>query len=158
MTCAQVALACELWREIAPCVGQRTTRGERAAWWHLGEIRGGAWDRDQHLLLAMQTRCCIEEGERVGVARAVKEGLRAALLHDPAPVHHHDLVAQAGNQTQIVGDHQDTGPKIVLQLTQEAYDLGLYRHIKGGCGFVRNQQVGLTQQGHRDHDALTHAA
>ena len=140
-----MALAGELWRKRAACVGQRATRGKRAARGHLGEIGGGTGDRDQRVLFAVQTGCGIQEGERIGVARVVKQGLRAALLHDPATVHHHDLVAQSGNQSQVMGDHQDASPKIVLQSAQEAHDLGLNGHVEGRCRFVGNEQVRLTQ-------------
>ena len=43
---------------------------------------------------------------------------------------------------------------LLHQRAQEAEDLGLDRHIEGGGRLVGDDQVGLRQQRHRDHEPL----
>jgi hypothetical protein len=47
---------------------------------------------------------------------------------------------------------------VLLQLGHQVQDLRLRRHVERRRRLVRDQQVGIVDQGHRDHHALPHAA
>jgi hypothetical protein len=51
-------------------------------------------------------------------------------------------------------------PKLPLvdQVSQQAQDLRLHRHIKGGCRFVGKQNLRFTGESDREGDALAQAA
>ncbi|MNL76534.1 hypothetical protein D3C87_2025170 [compost metagenome] len=57
-----------------------------------------------------------------------------------------------------MGDHDDRGIELALQLVQQRHDLRLHRHIQCGGRLIGNQQLGPAQQCHGDHHALAHAA
>jgi hypothetical protein len=52
------------------------------------------------------------------VGRA-EQGARGSLLDDPPRVHHEDLVAGAGDDTQVVSDEQDGEATLGAQIEQQ---------------------------------------
>jgi hypothetical protein len=88
---------------------------------------------------------------------------REELVHGPllghlAGVHDDDVVRDLGNDPEVVGDHDDRGLELLLQGPHQPEDLCLRRHVERRGRLVRDQQVGLVDQRHRDHHALAHAA
>ena len=69
-----------------------------------------------------------------------------------------DLVGDVGDDAQVVGDDDDRGVELGLELPDEVEDLRLDGHVERGGRLVGDQQRGAVDQGHRDHDALAHAA
>jgi hypothetical protein len=63
-----------------------------------------------------------------------------ACLHHIAGIQHHHMIAQLGNNTEIVGDIKDRSLQFIAQLADQAGDLRFQGYIQGGCRFVRNQQ------------------
>ena len=57
-----------------------------------------------------------------------------------------------------MGDQDRRHAEIALQVTQKVHDLGLHGHVQRRCRLIRDQQVWLAQQRHRNHHALAHAA
>jgi hypothetical protein len=57
-----------------------------------------------------------------------------------------------------MGDQQDRHAEAFLHLVQQVEDLRLDRHVERGGRFVRDQQLRVAGQRHRDHHALAHAA
>ena len=57
-----------------------------------------------------------------------------------------------------MGDKQDGGAEFLFQVVHEPEHLGLDRHVQGGGGLVRDQQLRTAGKGHGDHDALAHTA
>src|SRR3712207_3579722 len=80
-------------------------------------------------------------------------------LHDALPIlHHQDVVGDLGHHTEIVGDEHDRGAEVALQVHDQIEDLRLHRHVEGRGRLVGDQQLGVVDEGHRDHRALPHTA
>ena len=54
-----------------------------------------------------------------------------------------------------MSDEQYRHAQFLTQPVENVEDLSLYRDVKGGRGFVCDQQFGRTDQSHRDDDTLT---
>ena len=52
-------------------------------------------------------------------------------------------------------NEQVSESQFLLQVFQQVDDLGLYRHIQGGDGFVADNQLRAQDQGSRNADPLT---
>ena len=63
-----------------------------------------------------------------------------------------------GDDAQVVGDEDDAHLVLVAQLVDEVEDLHLRRHVESRRRFVGDQDARLADEGHGDHDALTHTA
>src|SRR5438034_1360181 len=60
---------------------------------------------------------------------------------------------------EVVGSDEEIGkPESFLKFEEEVQDLCLDRHVKGGDGFVRNDQTGMQGKCAGDADTLTLAA
>src|SRR3546814_8394439 len=90
--------------------------------------------------------------------RAIEDVAHRPLLDHAAGVHHHDPVAESGNDAEVVGDHDDGGAEIALQVGQQIEDLRLDGDVEGGGRLVGDQQVRLAEQRHGNHHALAHTA
>ena len=55
---------------------------------------------------------------------------------------------------KIVGDEQQPHPLFAFQLCQKVQDLRLNGHVQRRCRFIRDQNVRLVGQRHRDHHPL----
>ena len=55
-------------------------------------------------------------------------------------------------------DEQHRHAGFALELLHQRQNLRLYRDIKRGCRLIRNQQVRLVRQRHRDDDTLALSA
>src|SRR4051812_7422513 len=99
-----------------------------------------------------------EQADGVGVLRRREQLVHRRALDDLAGIHHRDLVADFGDDAEIVGDQDDGGAAGRLQLAHQLEDLRLQRDIERGGWLVRDQQPRVAGERHRDHDALAHAA
>ena len=81
-----------------------------------------------------------------------------AVFHGTSGIHHQHLIADTGDHTQVMGDHNNRRVELILQLIEQRHDLRLHRHIQRRGRFIRNQQLRLAQQRHRNHNALAHPA
>ncbi len=134
-------------------------RVERASRRHVDQARRRALDRDQPLAaLPVDPRHRAEQTPGVRVLRPVEDVLRGAVLDRAAGVHHLDVVGQLGDHAEVVGDDDDGGVELTLQVPDQVQDLRLHGHVEGGGRLVRDQQVGVAGQRHRDHRALPHTA
>jgi hypothetical protein len=79
-------------------------------------------------------------------------------LGDAARVHDAERVAHARHHAEGVGDEDDRGAKPDREFLDDLEDLGLDGDVEGARGLVRDQDLGVAGQAHRDHDALAHAA
>ena len=92
------------------------------------------------------------------MGRALEQlGCRRGLDHPPS-VHHHHPVGVAGDDTQVVGDEQHRHAELVLQPIEQLENLCLNRHVEGRRGLVGDEDLGVTDERHRDHHALAHAS
>ena len=81
-----------------------------------------------------------------------------APLHDPALVHHRDLLRQGADQREVVGDEQEPDVQLALQLGEHVDDRGLHRHVQGGRDLVADEQLRLRDERAGDRDALALSA
>jgi hypothetical protein len=87
-----------------------------------------------------------------------EELLGVAILHALAAIHHQDGVRQLGDHAQVVGDDDDRGVELVLQIADQVEDLRLDGHVERGGRLVGDQQLRVADQRHGDHGALPHPA
>src|SRR5215211_7028249 len=138
--------------------GVGTSRVELAARREVYQIRRGAWDRAQLLLLPDQRGHRIEKADRVRVARVVEDPLDLPELDDAAGVSRGHPVSQLGGQRKVVGD-EDHGEAVLVFQGPQHLDYGpLGQHVERGGWFVQYQNLRVQKEAERDHDPLAHAA
>ena len=93
-----------------------------------------------------------------GLARALEDVEHRPLLDDAARPHHRHAVRHLGHHAHVVGDEQEGGGEVALEVAHQPQDLGLHGDVEGGGGFVGDQHLGAARQRHGDHHALAHAA
>ena len=84
--------------------------------------------------------------------------LERAAFHDLTRVDDRDLIADLGDNAQIMRDHDHGGIIFFLQILHEFEYLRLNGHIQRGSRLISNQQLGIAGQRHRNDHALLHAA
>ena len=94
----------------------------------------------------------------VGMNRLVHDLSGRPHLHDPAPVHHSNPVAQVRYQVEIVGNEQVGQRQLLFEVQQQVDDLRLDRDIQVGHRLVEHQELRIHGQGPGHHDALLLAA
>ena len=135
-------------------------RGEAAA--------AGARDSRRHLagdghergvpLVAVERGQAVEERARVWMTRIGEDLPDRALLEELARIHDADPVAHAHHGAEIVADEQDGHLVTLAQLAHEVEHGRLHRHVEPGGRLIHDQERGLGDERHRDHDALLLAA
>ncbi|MGX1154842.1 hypothetical protein RKD39_002420 [Streptomyces albogriseolus] len=108
--------------------------------------------------VAAEARHRAEQAPGVGVLGLAQHFADAAALHGPARVHHQQVVGHVGDDAEVVGDEDDRGPELLLEVLEQVEDLRLDRHVQGRGRLVGDQQVGVADQRHGDHGALAHTA
>ena len=83
-----------------------TTRSEGASGRQIRRVGHQTFDRLQHFALFLQVRQAVEQALGVGMAHVVEYILNSALLHNTAGIHNCHIVADLGNDTQTVRNHQ----------------------------------------------------
>ncbi len=99
--------------------GQRPAKTQAAG----GAVRSGHVARDHRQApgrLGDAGGIAFEERAGVGVAGAVEDVAHLALLDDLAGIHHDDVVAELGDQAEIVRDDDDGRVQLLLQLAASA--------------------------------------
>src|SRR5689334_6640154 len=142
----------------APVEHARAARVERAARRDVGQRRRQALDRLELLPLEVQARQRLEQRLRVRVARRAEQLVDVGVLDDAARVHDRDPVRDVGDHAEVVGDQDHAHVAFLLDLRQQVHDLSLHGDVQRGGGLVRDQQLRVESQRHRDHRALPHAA
>jgi hypothetical protein len=87
----------------------------------------------------------------------VVELLGRAGLHDLARVHDRRPLADLGDDRQVVGDQDQSQAEVTGQPGEQLQDLGLHHDVERGGRLVRQQDLRLTGERHRDRGALPHA-
>ena len=64
-------------------------------------------------------------------------------FHHLAAVHDHHTVHRLRHHAEIVGNHNQRHPQLLLQRFNELEDLRLHRHIQSSCRLVSDQQARL---------------
>jgi hypothetical protein len=92
------------------------------------------------------------------VARIGEQFIRRGFLDNAARIHHGDPVAIFGNDAEVVTDEHERHAGFPPDTTDQLENLRLNCRIERRRRFVGDQQVRVSRQRHRDHDALVLAA
>src|ERR1700738_4342121 len=95
-----------------------------------------------------------EQCAGVGVFWRGEDLLHRPLLDDLAAIHDADHVRNAANDAEIMGDEQQAHAEPRPNLREQGQDLRLHRDIERRGRLIRDQEIGLVGERHRDHDAL----
>jgi hypothetical protein len=99
-----------------------------------------------------------EQCAGIGLPRRCEKLCGGCLLDGVAIQHHDRAIRDLGHHTHVMGDEGDRHALLVLQQFDQLEDFGLDRNVERGRRFVRDQQLRLAGERHRDHHALAHAA
>ena len=83
----------------------------------------------------------------VGVQGAGEQLGGRGHLHNLAPVHDGDAVAEVLDHGKVVGDEEDGQPQVAAELVQQVYHLRLDGHVQRGDGLVGDDQRRLHDDG-----------
>ena len=92
------------------------------------------------------------------MCRMIKNIICRSALADTPAVHNHNLVAHARDNPKIMRHHNNRHAQLFLEVLHQLENLRLNRHIKRRGWLVRDQNIRLARQRHRNHDALPHTA
>jgi len=73
----------------------------------------------------------------------VQHSERRPLLHDAAPVHDGDVVAEMAHEAQVVADEDVRDADPVLQVEEEVHDLGAHRDVERRQRLVQDDDLGI---------------
>ena len=104
------------------------------------ERRRRARNLDEPVDVGLEPRQRAEQAPRVRVQRMLEELVDRSLLGHPGRVHHDDLVGDLGDDAEVVGDHDDRGAVVVLELVHQLEDLRLRRDVERRRRLVGDQQ------------------
>jgi len=101
---------------------------------------------------------CGEQSTGVGMELVVVQLAFIGQLDQLAQIHNADTVGNVTDNAQVMGDEEVSKAEVILQLGEQVEDLGLNGNVKGGNGFVADDELGVHGQGTGDSDTLTLAA
>ena len=104
----------------------------------------------------MQRRYRFKQPFGVGMSRLVNDLFCGTALHDLARVHHANVVGEARDDRQIMGNPDNRSPRPVCQITHLRQNLSLDRDVERRCRLVRDDHRRVVQQGHCNRDPLAH--
>ena len=99
-----------------------------------------------------------EQADRVRMLRLREQLVHRRLLGLPAGVHDKHAVGDIGDDAEVVRDQDDRGAEPLADVADQVEDPGLDRHVERGRRLVRDQDLRIAGERHRDHHALPHAA
>src|ERR1039458_7931314 len=94
----------------------------------------------------------------MGVAGLAHQGVGGRILDDGATLHDGDLVGQAGDQREVMGNQDIGDSQALLETAEKGGDLGGERGIEAVEGLVEDDQLGLGHEGAGDGEALALSA
>ena len=99
-----------------------------------------------------------EKLARVGSLRLGENVGSLAFLDHAAVAHDDDAVRHLGDHAHVVGDQDDAGALLALQVAQQFQHLALHGDVERRRRLVGDQHVRPQCQRNGDHHALAHAA
>jgi len=122
---------------------------------HFEHRQGRGKDSSRH---RAEFRHGLQQSTSIRVRRRREYRVHAVFFDDFAFVHDHDAVRDLGDDSHVVRDKDDRDVESVLERLYQREYLGLNRHVQRRRGLVRDQDLRVAGEGHRDHDALAHAS
>ena len=110
------------------------------------------------LLADAEVGDAVEQCCGVGVAGALEDFRHRALLDQLAGIHHADPVADLLDHGEVVADEQDGGLSSPRRSWNRSRISAWTVASRAVVGSSSTRSAGIGCQGHRDHDALLHAA
>ena len=107
---------------------------------------------------ALPRRIAFQKRTGVGMRGLMEDRAHRAGLDHLARVHHHYLVAELGDQAEIVRDHHDRRLQLAPELADQVDDLRLHGDVQRRRGLVGDEEHRVHQQRHGDTGALAHPA
>jgi hypothetical protein len=99
-----------------------------------------------------------QQAHRVGHLGRVEDVVEAPPLDEASRIHDGHLVGDVRYDAEVVGDQDDGGVVLHLELGEQLHDLCLDRHVQRRGGLVGDEEGRAVDERHGDHDALPHAA
>ena len=96
----------------------------------------------------------VQQHAGVGLGGPAQHLLLGAAFDLAPELQHHHLVGDVGHHAEVVRDEQHRRARCLLQLANQAEDLGLRRHVQRRGRLVADQQRGPKNERDGDHDAL----
>ena len=86
--------------------------------------------------------------------RRAENALHGAAFAHFACAHHHHVVGDFAHQREVVADEQQAHGVRLPEPREQVQDLALHSDIEGGGRLVRDQELGLAGDRHRNHHPL----
>jgi hypothetical protein len=148
----------QLRHRAAGLLRARAARAEGAAGLEAEEGWRHARDLAQRLAPAVAAGHAADQAVGVGMKGRVQHLSHIALFDDAAGIHHRDIVREASDHGQVMGDPDQGCAGGLRQLLHLRQDLALDGDVERGGGLIGHDQVGAVKQGDGDGDPLAHAA
>ncbi len=110
------------------------------------------------MLAVVESRQRRQQPLRVGHPRLAEDLIGVAVLDHISAVHHQDVLAELGDDAEVVGDQDNRGAGLLLQVVHQLEHLRLDGNVQRRGRLVGDQELRVTRQSHGDHHALAHAA
>jgi len=127
----------------------------------LGFLREVGWnpgDGVEGCTALMSSGYALEKGPGVGVEWIREQFTGRCLLYDASGIHDINHFTALRDHGKVMRDQDDRESESFLSFTEKVKNLLLNSDIKGGGGFVGDQDFGLGNEGHCYHHPLTHTA
>ncbi len=92
------------------------------------------------------------------MAGGLENRIHRPLLHDPAFLHHGNLIGESGDDTEVVCDEHHGHRALAFQVCEQRENLRLHGHIQSRRRLVCNQQSRLACERDREHHPLSHSS
>ena len=134
-------------------------RLEGAARRHCMQRRNCTFDGFERLsAIRLQVGHRVQKAACVGMCRGAKDFLLGPEFDHAAGIHHGHAISNLRNYGKIVRDEKHREAELGAEFCEQVEDLGLDSDIKRGSRLVSDQHLRAVDDGHGDHDALSHAA
>ena len=92
------------------------------------------------------------------IGRSGKDLLHRAALDYLAAINNGDVFTKFRHNAKIMGDKNHGCAKLLFQIFHQGQNLCLNGNVKRCSRFVRQQQIGLGDKSHSNHNTLFHTA
>src|SRR2546427_11094634 len=146
------------WRLLgaAYLLSEPAPRVEPAPRGRVREVRRAPGDRAEALPVPLDARERGHQPDRVRVPGPVEHLADVPVLEQLAAVHDPDLLRDLRDDGDVVGDDDHRDVQLPLQVANLREDPVLHDHVEGRRRLVRDQELGVAREGHRDHRPLPH--
>src|SRR5947209_2910734 len=121
-----------------------------------GDRRDRAEPVNRKQLFRFEVDCRREQRLRVRMDGRPEYIAHAAEFDELARIHDREAIAHLSHDSEVVGDEEQRHLVHPAEILQDLEDLGLHDHVEGGRGLVRDQELRVHHERHRNHDPLTH--